>query len=64
MGLIEQARTTHKLTRYELDIIRMALNDYRKRVKNGQDHMTCWLLWDRLKREYDQQKEAQSEHQV
>lgn len=64
MGQIEQARTTHKFTRYELDIIRMALNDLRKHCKNEQDHLTCWLLLDRLKREYDQQKEAEGEHQV
>ena len=66
MGALSKLlRTEHKMTRYELDIIREALRKYGKSAKNEQDAMTSWMLFDRLKREYDQQiKEKTNEHQI
>ena len=53
---IKVPRTEHKFTRYELDLVREALKDKAKRSSNEQDKMTCWLLFDRLKRELDDQR--------
>ena len=56
-------RTEHKLTRYELDIVREALRKYGRSATDEQDAMTSWMLFDRLKREHDQQiKEKTNEH--
>lgn len=52
---IKLLRTEHKLTRYELDIIRGALKYYGKNAQNEQDAMTSWMLFDRLRREYADQ---------
>lgn len=56
-------RTEHSFTRYELDIVRNALRKYGRSATNEQDAMTSWMLFDRLKREYDQQiEEKTNEH--
>jgi len=52
---IKLLRTEHKMTRYELDIIREALRAYGRSAQNEQDAMTSWLLFDRLRREYAEQ---------
>lgn len=55
--------TKHKLTTYELDIIRISLRKAAVRFTNEQDKMTAWMLYDRLHREaLDQRK--QNENQV
>lgn len=56
-------RTEHSFTRYELDIVRGALRQYGRSAKNEQDAMTSWMLFDRLRQEYDQQiKDKTDEH--
>ena len=57
MDSIKLKRTTHKFTRYELDIVRMALMNLRWHIGNEQDKDTCALLNARLKHEYDDQQE-------
>ena len=58
MDSIKLKRTTHKFTRYELDIVRTALMDLRWHIGNEQDKDTCAILNARLKREYEEQCEA------
>lgn len=63
MGTTKVLRTEHSFTRYELDIIREALRQYGRSAKNEQDAMTSWMLFDRLRHEYDQQiKDKTDEH--
>lgn len=63
MGTTKVLRTEHSFTRYELDIVREALRQYGRSAKNEQNAMTSWMLFDQLKREYDQQiKEKTNEH--
>ena len=51
-------RTSHKFTKYELDIIRQSLFMYMGKTTNEQAKMTAMLIFDRLNREYkDQIKE-------
>lgn len=56
------SRTTHKMTTYELDIIRISLRKAAVRFTNEQDKMTAWMLYDRLHREAMDQRE-QDENQ-
>lgn len=50
-------QTKHSLTNYELDIIRMGLKKIAPKLTNEQDKMTAWMLYDRLKRESDEQRD-------
>ena len=58
MNFIKIPRTTHQFTRYELDIVRMALSQLSWHLSNEQDKDTCALLNSRLKKEYDEQREV------
>lgn len=63
MGTTKVLRTEHSFTSYELDIVRGALRQYGRSAKNEQDAMTSWMLFDRLRQEYDQQiKDKTDEH--
>ena len=55
------SRTTHKMTTYELDIVRMALKKMAPKLTNEQDKMTAWMLYDRLNRESLAQRREQYE---
>ena len=52
-------RSTHKLTRYELSVIRAALKIYAPETYDETNKMTAWMLFDRLWREYCEQRGAQ-----
>lgn len=50
-------QTKHSLTNFELDIIRLGLKKIAPKLTNEQDKMTAWMLYDRLKRESDEQRD-------
>ena len=55
-------RSTHKLTRYELSVIRAALKKYAPETYDETNKMTAWMLFDRLWREYCEQRGAEGEN--